>query len=229
MKIGAIIFSRYNSTRLPGKVLKEINGKPLILYIYERLLTVFDKENIVIATSDEKTDDPIFDFCTKNEINCFRGSLNDVAKRFLDCSLKYNFDYAFRVTGDSIFVDKIVLNEMKLLVEENKYDLISNRKNRTFPVGMSVDILKTSFYKEMYSKFNKDGHFEHVTTYFFENENQFNIKYYFNNICPEAGGIHFAIDEKSDFDLAEKIIRKFEKNHTEYGIKEIYQLYKDLK
>ena len=87
MKIGFVIICRYNSSRLPGKILMEINGKSILQYIIERLSLVVPENNIVVATSEEKTDNPIAEYCIKNKINVFRGSLDNVALRFLNCGI----------------------------------------------------------------------------------------------------------------------------------------------
>ena len=81
-KIGAIVQARMSSQRLPGKVLQEVKGKPILHYIIERLEHCCTIKEFVIATSREKSDDQVEEFCSKKHIPCYRGSLNDVASRF---------------------------------------------------------------------------------------------------------------------------------------------------
>jgi len=226
MKIGFIIICRYNSKRLPGKILKEINNKPILQYIIERLLTITSKDNIVIATSKEKSDESIVNYCKANRLMYFRGSLNNVAERFLLCSNFFSFDYAVRINGDNIFIDTNIFKEMLDITRTNKYDFISNVKNRTFPKGMSIEIVKTSYYEKLYKKFSSQDHFEHVTLYLYQLEDQENHYFYYNQVCPEARGIQLAIDSLSDFRLAENIISTFNEEHINYGLSEIYQIYK---
>lgn len=83
MRIGYIIVCRFGSSRLPGKILREINNKPLLLYIYERLLCVAAKEDIIVATGSDETNTPIADFCTRNRIRYYLGDPDNVALRFL--------------------------------------------------------------------------------------------------------------------------------------------------
>lgn len=229
MKIGFVVICRYNSNRLPGKILKEINGKPIIQYIFERLQEITSGENIVIATSDNTTDVPIVNYCKKNNINYFRGSLNNVAERFLLCAEEFSFDYAVRINGDNIFIDINSFKEMIEITKTNKYKFISNVKNRTFPKGMSIEIVKTDYYREMYQRFETSDHFEHVTLFLYNQENQEDHFYFYNKVCPEASGIQLAIDSIDDFRLAEQIINSFKKNHTSYNLPEIYPIYKNLK
>ncbi len=229
MKIGFIVICRYNSTRLPGKILKEIKGKSVIQYIIERLKEITYDDNIVIATSDQPSDDPIVNYCKENSINYFRGDLNNVAERFLLCAEEFSFDYAVRVNGDNIFIDINSFKEMIEITKTNKHRFISNVKNRTFPKGMSIEIVRTDYYRKSYNKFTVPNHFEHVTLYLYNQENQKGHFYFYNKICPEASGIQLAIDDKDDFELAEKIIASFKKKHTNYNLAEIYPIYKKFK
>jgi spore coat polysaccharide biosynthesis protein SpsF len=228
MKIGFVIICRYNSNRLPGKILKEINGKPIIQYIIERLQKITLHENIVVATSKNDSDDPIINYCKENCINYFRGSLNNVAERFLLCSEAFSFDFAVRINGDNIFIDINIFKEMIEITEMDKYKFISNVKNRTFPKGMSIEIVKTEYYREMYSKFESKDHYEHVTLFLYSQDNKKEHFYFFNKICPEASGIQLAIDNLNDFKLAEKIIDSFKMDHTNYNLTEIYSIYKNF-
>ena len=186
MKIGAIVICRYNSSRLPGKILKEINGKPLLNYILERLDGVVGLDDVIIATSNKETDDPIVEYCDKNNLKYYRGDLNNVAERFLKCAQHFNLDYAIRINGDNLFVDSKVISEMIDVARKGSYDLISNVKDRTFPKGISVEIVKTAFYNKSYLKFDSDYYKEHVTIYFYENEDSGNFYFHINTTCPST-------------------------------------------
>ncbi len=226
MNIGFIILCRYNSRRLPGKILKKINGKPILQYIIERLQTVINSNNIVIATSEEETDDPIESYCLNNNINLFRGSLENVSGRFLACAENYGFDFATRINGDNFFMDASTLREMIKITCTGKYNFVSNLKGRTFPKGMSIEIVRTDFYKDKFQQFSSNDDFEHVTLNLYQNESESDKFYHYKNTqCPEAGGIQLAIDDQDDFHLAEQIIHTFAEDHTRYGLNEVFQLY----
>mgnify|MGYP001373838092 CR=1 FL=1 len=89
---GIIVLCRYNSSRLPGKILKEINGKTILSYIHERLSMINLNLEITIATSNLDSDDIIEDYCLKKKYKYFRGSLSNVSKRFLECGIKSNYE-----------------------------------------------------------------------------------------------------------------------------------------
>ncbi|MCZ4319936.1 hypothetical protein O4H26_13155 [Aequorivita viscosa] len=225
--IGVIILSRFNSTRLPGKALMEIREKPILKYILERISQVVEKSNIIIATSSEDTDDPIAKFASKEEINCYRGSLDNVSCRFLKASQNSGWDYTIRINGDNIFVDTDLLIEMINLAQTGIYDFISNIDKRTFPIGMSIEIVKSSFYLDQYHKVleNKD-YKEHVMQHLYLNETG-NTKYIYNTRLPEAAGCHLALDDQRDLKQTKYIIDQFKAPHWEYNLTEIYTILKN--
>src|SRR3989338_2994155 len=101
LKIAAIIQARMSSERLPGKVLCEIEGKPVLGYLLERIKFCRQIYKIIVATSAEKEDSAIADFCGKSGVDCYRGSLSDVADRFKEISEMYNLDGFVRISADS--------------------------------------------------------------------------------------------------------------------------------
>lgn len=228
MKLGIIILCRYDSSRLPGKILMPLQGKPILQYILERIEQVVDLSSIVVATSDEISDDPVFEYCQRNGINCFRGSKENVAKRFLECAEEYKFDFFVRINGDNLFVDSEILRTLLNIASTGNYDFISNVKGRTFPKGMSIEVVSFDFYRSAYERFDKSDHFEHVTIFFYQHENLGRQYHYINHICPEAAGIQLAIDTVEDFERAASMIARMERSHTEYHLTDIWKLWKDV-
>lgn len=226
-RIGVIILSRFNSSRLPGKALMKINDKETLTYIVERLSQVFAKQDIVLATSDEKTDDPIVEYATKNSLNYYRGSLNNVAERFYMAAKENNFDYAIRINGDNIFVDTNLLSELKNKALSGHYDFITNVKERTYPKGMSIEIVSVKYFSKWINEIRKSEKYkEHVTLFFYENKLNGNHYYKMNTEYTEASGIQLALDTKEDFERSEKLINSFTEQHWNYNLKEIYNLLK---
>ncbi|MEL6942907.1 MAG: hypothetical protein AAFO82_09580, partial [Bacteroidota bacterium] len=167
-KIGAVILSRYSSRRLPGKALMEIEGKKVLEYIIERLLVVLEPSQLVLATSEEASDNPIADFAKKQGIQYFRGSLENVSDRFYQAAKAQNWDYAIRINGDNIFTDTQVLKEMITIAVKDEYDFVSNVKGRSFPKGMSIEIVNLDYYARQLPKIENDPRYrEHVTLYLY--------------------------------------------------------------
>jgi spore coat polysaccharide biosynthesis protein SpsF len=222
MRIGAIILCRYNSSRLPGKILKPINGKSILENIIIRLRSINLLDEIVVATSDLDSDVPIVQSCQSLHIACFTGSLDNVANRFLSAAQTYDLDYAIRVNGDNIFIDSSLLVDMVEAALTNKYNFISNVPGRTFPYGMSIEIVKTNYYKELYNKFIDQEHFEHVTKYLYDNEAKIDSKKYFRNKhYPELKHTQLAIDTPDDYENTQSISSQLSNFPESYELSDI--------
>ena len=231
MRIGCIILARYSSSRLPGKALKEIKGKTLLHRIHDTLQDTLPDSQLVVATSEEESDQPIADYCAEQQINCFRGSLNNVAERFYRCALTYNLDYAFRINGDNLFVETDSLQRMiEAVQQDTSLDFLSNVKDRTFPFGMSVELLKTSFYGRMLEKFKDNARYqEHVTLYLYEHEQEGKRKYFYNSQYPEAKGAHLAIDTPEDFEIARRMLLQMPHYRPLPPLNELMKYYEQAK
>lgn len=228
MKTGIIILCRYSSSRLPGKILKTIEGDTLLSNIIKRLHRSIHKLPVVVATSTDSSDDIVESYCLKNDINVFRGPLNDVAARFLQCALEYQLDYAIRINGDNLFTDPMLIDEMVDIAINNNYDFVSNVEGRTFPHGLSVEILRTSFYSLIYQNLTSDRLKEHVTLFLYENPQLGNRLNFKNNICPFQGSIQLAIDTPADVEMAKKIIRFAPKPFIELTYCNLIKIYTEI-
>ena len=154
MKIGVIIQARMSSKRYPSKVLTEVNDKPLLGYVIERLEFSCNYQNIVIATSLQKSDDPIEIFCLEKGLSYFRGDLENVSLRMLQASKANDFDGFVRVNGDSPLLDPHIINQAVSLFNDSDYDLVTNTYPRTFPVGQSVEVVRTKTFERVVEKWN---------------------------------------------------------------------------
>lgn len=205
-KIGIIILSRYTSMRLPGKALIEINGNTLIGNIIKNVKVNFPKVECIVATSNHISDDIIKKYCDNHSTKCFRGELENVAKRFLDCSIDFKLDFAIRINGDNFFLDTYLLNEMIKKIENNDYDFISNVPGRTFPYGMSIEIVKTEFYKSVYKNLKTDHDKEHVTSWIYRNKSFGNSFFFKNKKYKNLKEFKLSIDDLGDLNFIKKIV-----------------------
>lgn len=194
----------------------------MIQYIVERVAKVFSLDSIVLATSDLHSDDPLEQFARSLEVKCYRGSLEDVASRFHNAAMEEKWDYAVRINGDNIFVDTNLLEHMKCLALHAKFDFISNVKERTFPKGMSIEIVNTGFYGKLLPEIRENPmYFEHVTSFLYEHENRGRYHYVMNTEVPELAGVQLAMDTEEDFLRTEKIMVNFSGSHLNYNLKEL--------
>ncbi|RYE43047.1 MAG: hypothetical protein EOP24_30135 [Hyphomicrobiales bacterium] len=221
MKMGIVVLCRYGSERLPGKILRELHGRPLLSYIVERVRKGASACPVVVATSDEAPDDPIAAYCRRAGIECFRGSLGDVAQRFLDCAESHGWDFAVRINGDNLFVDPATLNAMLAVAQTDAFDFVTNVPGRTFPFGMSVEIVRTSFYRSAMRDAREAPHREHVTSWLYDHPGVGRRYVYQNRTCPEAAGLQLAVDTAEDFELASRILAAAGPYHANLGLAEI--------
>lgn len=160
-KIGFIIQARMKSERLYGKVLKPIpfpDGDPLLSLILKKLNTI--KGKVVVATSIESENDEIEAFCNQNNVECFRGSENNVLSRFIEIQKKFKFDYILRFTADNPIIDIDILNKfIKYHVSKN----IQYSSTQGLPLGMNFEMFNgsTILQSEKYAESYSDK--EHVT------------------------------------------------------------------
>ncbi|KAF0146439.1 MAG: acylneuraminate cytidylyltransferase [Nitrospirae bacterium] len=223
MKIGAVIQARMGSQRFSGKVLKEINGKPLLLYLVERLKKSSVLNVIVIATSDDKSDGPIVDFCIVQGIPYFRGSLKNVAKRFYDLLSVFTVDAFVRINGDSPLMDQRLVSQVVDVFCKSSYDIVTNAQKRTFPKGQSVEVIKSDVYRSHYPLFTDEYDREHVTPYFYRHKERFSIFNIESGL--DMGSVQLSVDTPEDFLVVEKMIHLMDKPHWEYDLKALLALH----
>lgn len=213
MRIIAVIPARLSSKRLPGKVLKKINKDSLIEIIHKKLSKIFQKKNVFVITSNQKSDSKIFNFCNKKNIRVFRGSLNNVFSRTLKIGNLLNADGILRVNGDSpLIINREIKKSLKIF-KTKKYDLVTNIFPRSYPIGMSIEIIKTKVMNRVSKKILKKSHKEHITKYFYDNFKFFKI---FNiKRKKNYSNVHLAVDTMEDFNKVKKIFLKIkDKNFT---------------
>jgi len=218
MKIGIIVLCRYNSSRLPGKALKLLNGRSILGHILDRLDYVSNQ--VIVATSDQKSDDEIEKFCNYSNIECYRGSLENVSDRFLSCANHYSLDYAVRINGDNFFTPWDILSQMIAIAKTSKFQFITNVLNRTFPKGMSIEIIQTEFYSENIKKFD-DYDKEHVTSFFYKNKSIGERYNFYNDNNSETKDLDLALDTLKDFENIKEIVLKMDRYPASYTFKEI--------
>jgi len=139
--IGCIIQARMGSSRLPGKVMMELNNsKSLLYYVIKQHQFCNEIDKIVVATTDQKNDDIIENYVNKLGIECYRGDSINVLDRFYQCAKKYSFPTIVRITADNPFNDPTIVDSVIKKFKSNNFDYITNSKPRTFPQGISVEV-----------------------------------------------------------------------------------------
>jgi len=221
-KIAAFVQARMTSTRLPGKVLAEVGGKPILQYILERLQQVRQLDQIVVLTSREPSDYPIADFCVNRGFPCFCGDLQNVAKRFCDAMNHYAVDAFVRICADSPLIDPALIERAISVFVDGQYDLVTNLFPRTFPQGQSVEVIRANSFRSTMPQIQKPEHCEHVTKYFYDHYSQFSI---FNMESPtDYSHMKLTIDTSTDLKTFSRILDGLDRPHWEYGLAEILEM-----
>ena len=214
----AILQARMSSTRLPNKVLKKVNNKELLAYECDRILKSKKIDKLIIATSNDSSDDLIQDFGLRTNIEVFRGSLDDVLSRYYMCVKRFKDKKniaklnIIRVTGDCPLIDPQVIDEVIETFEEGKYDYVSNTLIPTYPDGMDIEIFTYEALKIAYNKATLKSDREHVTLYIRNNEQFKKINHKAKN---DFSHLRLTVDEQSDFDLIKNILENlYPKNNN---------------
>ena len=211
-KIVCIIQVRMGSTRLPGKVLKEIEGKPMIQYTLENLEHSKLIDKIVLATSTLEQDDVIEEFAQEYGISFFRGSEEDVLSRYYHAAKEYNAGIVVRVTGDCPLIDYQITDEViETFLNNPEADFVGNNLERTYPRGVDTTVFTFEALEKAYHNANKEDEREHVVPYIHTtHRNEFEL------INHEAEGkfrrpdIRITVDEEDDFKLITEIIQRID-------------------
>jgi len=214
MKVGITIEARMGSSRLPGKTMKELFGKPMLEQMVNRLKKVRTADEIIIATTENKIDQPIVELAKKLGVGYFQGSENDVLDRVLNAAKKYDIDLIVETCGDCPLIDPLIIEYEIATFLNNDFDYVGCHLRKTWPIGLDAKLFTTQTLDEVARKTNEPPDRENVSLYIYEHPNEYKI----HNI--EATGrrnrpdLRFVVDYKEDFDLVEKIYKSMEPDHS---------------
>lgn len=170
-----IVQARMGSTRLPGKIMRQVQQKPLLEYMVERLRKVNLADGIIIATTQAEQEEPIIEWCDKHGINYYRGSENDVLSRYYEAASKYEARTVVRLTSDCPLIDPNLVDRVIKYYLENDYDYVSNVLIRTYPRGMDTEVFSYRVLEQAYNLAAKSSEREHVTAYIYNHPESFRL------------------------------------------------------
>jgi spore coat polysaccharide biosynthesis protein SpsF len=205
--IGCIVQARIGSSRLPGKTLLKIDDKKTVLEFGINQLTssnLLDK--IIVATTNLKSDDVIENFVKNMNVDVFRGKSNDVLDRYFQCAKHFSIDTIVRITGDNPLVDPTIIDNLIQKFTLNSYDYLSNAHVRTFPYGTEVEIFSFESLEQAWKNAILPSEREHVTPYFYNNSNLFNI--HNEKQSNDISNLRWTVDREDDLFLVKSIVSK---------------------
>lgn len=177
MEILLILQARLGSTRLPRKVLSEIEGLPMLSFQHKRLQHCNLIDKLVIATTENHLDDDIVKLCIKENYLYFRGSEKNVLKRFYDTATYYQASHIVRCNADCPLIDPAIvdLTIRKYLDKLPEYDYASTILDQTYPLGMHIEVFSYKALKKVFKEARKKEDLEHVTPYIYNNNSKFKL------------------------------------------------------
>ena len=226
MKIGITIEARISSTRLPGKTLKPLHGKPMLAMMIERLKKVKLADVIVLATTQDPSDDPVARLAVDMGIDCYRGSTNDVLERVLKAAQKFGIDLIVETCGDCPLIDPGILDMQIQAFFDNDVDYVGCHLVKTFPIGLDAKLFTTRTLAEVDGLTNDPPDRENVSLYIYEHPQRYKIL----NI--EAQGkyrrpdLRLVVDHKEDFELVEAIYKELYDKNPLFSFDDILELFK---
>lgn len=225
-KIVATIEARMTSSRLPGKVLKEVLGKPMLYYLVERLRIVPSIDEIVLATTINKTDDILIDFAKGEKISYFRGSEEDVMSRVLGAAESAKADIIVEITADCPIIDPVVIDQTIQLYLHNPCDYASNVIVRSYPIGMDTQVFSFETLKKSYAMTEDKLDREHVTRHIRQNPDLFKQVHLVSSYMDYWPELAVTLDEVSDYELIKKIIEYYYEKNPHFSCADIVELIK---
>lgn len=216
--IGIVVQARMLSERLPGKMLSKVSGKPMLAYLTERLLYAFRTTPLVIATSDEVSDDPIACFCEELGLACYRGSMPNVASRFASVVKQSGFTHFLRICGDSPLLDCEIAKKAIRLFEQGSYDVVTNTLHRSYPKGQSVEVVNTASFLKAFPCMEAPEELEHVTRFFYRRASDFKIHNFVQS--ENLGHLQLSVDTAEDMRRFVSLVENMDRPHWEYGVEE---------
>ena len=216
-----------DSTRLPGKVMLPLAGKPLILKMHERVNLSRYAGEIVIAITDDESDDQLFKLCKQNNLNIFRGHSLDLLDRHYKAAKEYNAELVIKIPSDCPLVDPEIIDKViqYYISNRDKFDFVSNLHPPTYPDGNDVEIMSFKVLENAWINAKKDFEREHTTPYIWENPDKFRI----GNLVWETGFDYsmthrFTIDYKEDYEFIKKVYDELYEDNNRFGLKDILKL-----
>jgi spore coat polysaccharide biosynthesis protein SpsF len=219
INIVAIIQARMSSTRLPGKVLMDIAGKPMLYHVVVRARRAKMVNLVTVATSTHPGDDPVALFCGAEGVPCFRGSLDDVLDRFYQTARHFDADAIIRITADCPLLDPEVIDRVVHTFLQVNVDYVSNTLECTYPDGLDVEVFSMESLERAWRQAGLKSEREHVTPYIYMHQDLFstlNVRH-----AADLSALRWTVDEKEDLAFVRAV---YDRLGTVFGMNEVLEL-----
>ena len=221
-EVTAIIQARMTSARLPGKVMKEVLGRPLLSYLIERVRYCKGIKDIILATTLNSEDDSIAMFGSNKCINVFRGSENNVLNRFHEAAITFDARHIMRVTADCPLIDPDILYMLIEYYFAENLDYVSNCMYPTLPDGLDAEIFSFETLDYTYKHAVLPSEVEHVTSYIRSHPQIFKIGNW--TYREDLSQLRWTVDEPEDFEFVRQVIEKLYPVNRNFRMNDVLEL-----
>ncbi|MGD9834729.1 MAG: NTP transferase domain-containing protein [Piscinibacter sp.] len=221
MTTAIIVQARMGSSRLPGKVLLPIEGRPMLSYQLERLRAVERADVIVVATSTSKADDPIDELCCEEGVSSVRGPELDVLSRYEKAAAACGASAIVRVTADCPLIDPDLIDESIRVFRESpdKPDFVSNMLQPTWPYGMAVEVFSRRCLAEANAEATDPDEREHVTPFIWRRPDRYRLRSLTRE--PDLSRHRWTVDTPEDFELISRILGKLAARNADFRLEDV--------
>ncbi len=223
-KIIAIVQARSGSTRLPGKTMIDIAGKPMLWHVINRLKHSRRLTDIVIATTTNPNDNAIIRLAGENNIKSYAGSEEDVLDRYYQAAVKFKADVIVRITADCPMIDPVIVDKTIEHYLNGKFDYVSNTVKPTYPDGLDTEVFSFRSLQRAWKEAKLKSEREHVTPYLWKHPELFIIGNIKNDT--DLSRFRWTVDTEEDLQFAREIYRRLYKAHGMFYMEDILELLK---
>jgi spore coat polysaccharide biosynthesis protein SpsF len=223
-RICATIEARMSSTRLPGKVLLDAAGKPMLERMIERVRRVPSLDGIVIATTSNPGDDPIVELAQRLEVGIFRGSEDDVMSRVLGAAQSHGVDVIVELTGDCPVIDPLLIERVIEAYLASGADYCSNVLTRSYPIGMDTQVFGTHILADAFSRTDDPSDREHVSLFIYRHPELYRLHNVLADPRHRKPDLRLTLDTHEDLRLLRAVFDQLLPAHPDFGLDDILDL-----
>ena len=220
----AILQARMSSSRLPGKVLKPILGRPMLELLIERLHRCRKIDRLIVATSARPDDAAIVDLCKRLGVDVFVGDLENVLDRFYQAARRYRSEHIVRLTGDCPLNDPKLIDSLIEFYFRQDCDYASNSRPPTLPDGLDAEIFRFQALEQTWREATDRYYLEHVTPFIVSQPGRFNLANY--SYEENYSHLRWTVDEPEDFQFVELVYEALYHVNPCFGMKDVLALLK---
>lgn len=222
MKVVAVVQARMGSSRLPGKVLLSVQGKPLLEHLLARLQRCRRLSEVVVATTRERADEPIEQLCRQLGEACYRGSELDVLSRFQEAARWRAAEAVVRITADCPLLDPEVVDRVVEFFQQGRFDYVSNCLTRSYPRGLDTEVFSAGALEVAWREAGLDFEREHVTPFFYRHPERFALGQVASAV--DLSHHRWTVDTPVDLELIRRIYASLYPVQPDFLMKDVLAL-----